>query len=715
MSSTIQRSDFFTAGGTLHYDAPSYVPRPADNRLRRLVQECQLCYVLTARQMGKSSAMIRTAFSLQQDGIRTAIVDLTSIGQAPVEEWLFSFLDNVHAQLHLCVDLEVWWEANDNLTYIRRFTKFIQEQIRIEISSQVAIFVDEVDSILSLDFSDAFFDAIRAISNYEASRPATQCLSFVLLGAAIPADIIKELERTPFNVGINLELADLPFEDASRILVRGLPDQDDQTLARVFYWTSGHPYLTQKFCRAIALSERQSWSDAQVDEMANQLFFSTTAMAEDSNLQYVGNQILTSPRSAQLLRLLRRVHQGELVLSDERSLLHSELKLYGLVTTNAHGHLYIRNRIYQHVFEHTLSLKDIDRFTSFQDLLFALDEQDVGADTRTLKRPPRLGRSSIDFNPWFIFAFLIIIGFVVLSVAAISFDMIPEPLAAWFRNLQEDSPQILQLTFGLGDDLQPSFSPDGRNIVFVSSRGGNQEIYLMHADGLQQQRLTNNHLREDVPTFTAGGEAILYSAHDGQSFDLYSLDLDDGETHNLTNSPESNEAHARASNSDTLLAYSSDLTGDWEVYSAELDNNELRNVNQVTFRPDFDDRLPYLFPLADNIVFRSQPVGVADESKILSLELDSQDILNLTPEHHNWYPTLSPDGKWVVFVSDREGNAELYAVDTLGKNLTRLTENLAHDSYPAFSPDGQWLAFASNRSGTGYDVYLMPFPLHERN
>ena len=73
-----QPSQFFKVGGTLSLDAISYIKRPADEQLLQLTLTGEYCNVLTARQMGKSSLMVRTAQSLQEQGVRTAIIDLTA-------------------------------------------------------------------------------------------------------------------------------------------------------------------------------------------------------------------------------------------------------------------------------------------------------------------------------------------------------------------------------------------------------------------------------------------------------------------------------------------------------------------------------------------------------------------------------------------------------------------------------------------------------------
>ena len=64
------------------------------------------------------------------------------------------------------------------------------------------------------------------------------------------------------------------------------------------------------------------------------------------------------------------------------------------------------------------------------------------------------------------------------------------------------------------------------------------------------------------------------------------------------------------------------------------------------------------------------------------------------------------DVSYIAFTSERDGNAEIYLMDTNGKNLRNLTNHPARDFHPAFSPDGRWLAYVSDRDGS-YRIYLL--------
>lgn len=344
-------TDFFVAGGTLRFDAPSYVDRPADATLLHLTETGQLCYVLTTRQMGKSSLMNRTARQLRAQGCRVALIDLTSIGQADETAWYLSLLDDLVTQLQLAVDAEAWWQTHQALSHVKRFTKFVQEEVADRFRESVAIFIDEVDSALKQPFSDDFFAAVRAIHNQSLMAPGAGRLAFVLLGVAAPNDLIKDSQRTPFNVGERLQLGELSLPAAQSAWAAGLPRPSEPLLERIFYWTSGHPYLTQKVAHAIAQKPKHVWRSEDVDDVVKNLFFSERALIEESNLQFIQGRMSGSLQKEALFPLFARILRGnKRVQNDERSDLQTELKLYGLVKADADGNLVVRNRIYAQTF-----------------------------------------------------------------------------------------------------------------------------------------------------------------------------------------------------------------------------------------------------------------------------------------------------------------------------------------------------------------------------
>src|SRR5262249_35495840 len=158
-------------------------------------------YILTARQMGKSSLMVRTAEALAPD-VRSVIIDLSAMGgKGTPEQWHLGLLFEICRQLGIETDEVRWWQEHAALGITQRLTLFFQEVLLAGTHTPVVIFIDEIDTTLSYDFTDDFFAAIRSLYNARAHIPEFRLLSFVLIGVATPGDLIRDARRTPFNIG----------------------------------------------------------------------------------------------------------------------------------------------------------------------------------------------------------------------------------------------------------------------------------------------------------------------------------------------------------------------------------------------------------------------------------------------------------------------------------------------------------------------------------
>src|SRR6185503_6086666 len=160
-------SSFYTAGGSLGKDSPSYVERQADHELYDGLIKGEFCYVLTSRQMGKSSLMVRTSNRLRQHGINVIVLDLTAIGQnLTPEQWYDGLSMRIGRQLRLEDEIEEFWRTNERVSPVQRFMTGLRDIIMERRPGPMVIFVDEIDTVRSLPFStDEFFAAIRECYN----------------------------------------------------------------------------------------------------------------------------------------------------------------------------------------------------------------------------------------------------------------------------------------------------------------------------------------------------------------------------------------------------------------------------------------------------------------------------------------------------------------------------------------------------------------------
>lgn len=368
---------FYVTGGTLRSDAPSYVARQADSDLYEGLSRGEFCYILTARQMGKSSLMVRTAARLREDGVAVAVLDLTQIGQnLSPEQWYDGLLAQLGTRLNIEAELDAFWFSHGRLGPLQRWLTALREVVLAHLTGRVVIFVDEVDAVRSLPFSaDEFFAGIRECYNRRSEDPEFGRLAFCLLGVASPSDLIQDTRTTPFNIGRRIELTDFSEAEADP-LVHGLGREEPlgtALLNRMLYWTGGHPYLTQRLCRAVAADPAVSDTEG-IDRLCEDLFFSPRAQERDDNLLFVRERLLRGEADlASLLDLYAQVRRGKRVRDDETSPLVSLLRLSGIVTLAKQspppprvrgggargesrgwgigGCLRVRNRIYARVFD----------------------------------------------------------------------------------------------------------------------------------------------------------------------------------------------------------------------------------------------------------------------------------------------------------------------------------------------------------------------------
>ncbi|MBX2818922.1 MAG: AAA-like domain-containing protein [Rhodothermaceae bacterium] len=343
----------YTEGGPVQANDGRYLPREADKELMALCSEGQFSYVLTARQMGKSSLMIRTAERLEEERIRTVIINLNSIGTIiDIDKWFFGVLAVISDKLFLDTDLYEWWDKHEHLGVVQRFVMFFEDVVLIEVEEPIVIFIDEVDTTLGLPYKADFFAAIRHLHNERSNSLDLKRLTFSLIGVATPSDLINDPRRTPFNIGVRVHLDYFTLQEAMPLSDGfDLPaDRATQVLLWVMNWTGGHPYLTQRLCKRIAEQDHEFWTPELVAREVRLTFFEKES--EEDNLRFVSNMLTERSRDKMsLLKLYRKILYRHHVKSDTHSPAAAHLVLSGVVKQQF-GSLRVSNGIYAHIFNH---------------------------------------------------------------------------------------------------------------------------------------------------------------------------------------------------------------------------------------------------------------------------------------------------------------------------------------------------------------------------
>lgn len=344
---------FFIDGGSLPTDAPSYVERPADRTLYERVKRGELCYLLTPRRSGKSSLLLRLRERLRQEGMKVAFVDLTMVGLTDSgDQWFYGFCYSIARELALTVAFESWWPQHLALPATQRMTECLRYFFLQQFAEPLLILVDEIENTRKLAFGDDFLAALRACFNARAQDSEYARLNFVLAGLSTPADLIKDPARTPFNVGSRVELTDFTMAEADGLIV-GLRDrcpEPKRVLERILDWTSGHPYLTQRLCKAA--SERLT-RPGETDALVELELLSEQGRGKEDHFKFVRERVLGADRARAVLTLYGRVLRGPRVEADTRSPVHDALRLSDLVRIETDGTLAPRNRILETVFDRT--------------------------------------------------------------------------------------------------------------------------------------------------------------------------------------------------------------------------------------------------------------------------------------------------------------------------------------------------------------------------
>ena len=305
---------------------PGYVRRAADELLYQTLVSGGYAHVIAPDRTGKSSLIAATSARLQNNGVKVAVLDLAQIaerdGGADAGRWYYSIAYRLLRQLRIKVDLQNWWQDKSILSNRQRLVEFYIEVVLHNIKDPVVVFVDEIQTVADRPFGEHLLASIRAAHNARTTEHEFARLSFALIGECDPQSLFDDAAVSPFAVSQGILLGDFTREDLNVFATEmNLPPTEaDAALDRIYAWTNGHPYLSQKLARSVARERVSGEISEHVDRIAMQQLAGRAALHSEPHMGHIHRQVVNDKKNYEaLLNLYGKLRKGIEVAYDSES------------------------------------------------------------------------------------------------------------------------------------------------------------------------------------------------------------------------------------------------------------------------------------------------------------------------------------------------------------------------------------------------------------
>jgi len=235
-------------------------------------------------------------------------------------------------------------------------------------------------------------------------------------------------------------------------------------------------------------------------------------------------------------------------------------------------------------------------------------------------------------------------------------------------------------------------------LAFVSDKSGHKEVYVSDYDGHNVRQITKDRLIAILPRLSPDGKKITYTSYKEGAPMLYLRDIASGREKRLSGRGGLNSGVSWSPDGHTI-ALTMSRKGDPDIYQMDLNGNILKRLTNYLGI----DVSPSYSPDGKRVAFVSNRSG-SPQIFVLDLASGKTERLSFNGSY-NTSPSWSRLNR-IAYVSLTGGNLDIFSVDANGGQLRRLTENQGKNEDPCWSPDGRYIVFSSNREGA-YNLYIM--------
>jgi len=234
-----------------------------------------------------------------------------------------------------------------------------------------------------------------------------------------------------------------------------------------------------------------------------------------------------------------------------------------------------------------------------------------------------------------------------------------------------------------------------KKIAFVKTIGQRRNVYVADWDGANAQALTQTNINL-LPAFTAGNQAVAFTSYDSGNPDIVMKQLD-GQTTALV-AKKAMATGVAFSKNGKWMAWAQAEGESTQLWLAKPNGKEARKLTQT---PYLLNTSPSFTPDGKNIVFVSNRAG---GPQLFLMDLEKNTVRRLTFQgNYNQTPKVSPKGDWVAFTArDEKRRFDIFITHLQTGEVRRVTQDQGDNEEPSFSPDGRLLLFVSSRLGSNH-------------